>query len=95
MYLLILFIFLLVCFGLLFFFLRRYYQQRLEREIFRAQKSDQLKSVFLDNASHTLRTPLNAILGYANLILEEKDENMNPAQVKEMARAISRITQSN
>ncbi len=93
MYLLILFIFLLVCFGLLFFFLRRYYQQRLEREIFRAQKSDQLKSVFLDNASHTLRTPLNAILGYANLILEEKDENMNPAQVKEMASHIKNHTE--
>lgn len=90
---LILFFLLLVCFGVFFFFLHRYYQQRLEREIFRAQKSDQLKSVFLDNASHTLRTPLNAILGYANLILEEKDADMNPAQVKEMASHIKSHTE--
>ena len=91
--LLILVILLLICVGVLFYFLRSHYEERLEREIFRAQKSEQLKSVFLDNASHTLRTPLNAILGYSNLILEEKDENMNPAQVKEMAHHIKDHTE--
>ena len=73
---LLLIILLLVIFGLSFFYIRRYYEQRLEREVFRAQKSEQLKSVFLDNASQTLRTPLSAILGYTNLILEEKEENV-------------------
>ena len=82
---LIVIILLLIGFGISFYFLRRYYEQRLEKEIFRAQKSEQLKSVFLDNASHTLRTPLNAILGYSNLILEEKDDKMDVVQVKEMA----------
>jgi len=79
---------LLIVFGVSFYLLRRYYEQRLEREVKRAQKSEQLKSVFLDNASHTLRTPLNAILGYSNLILEERDSSMNPVHVKEMATHI-------
>jgi K+-sensing histidine kinase KdpD len=86
-------ILLLIGFGILFYFIYRYYEQRLRREILRAQKSEQLKSVFLDNASHTLRTPLNAIMGYSNLILEEKDESMNAAQVKEMASHIKNHTE--
>lgn len=90
---LLLIILLLVIFGLSFFYIRRYYEQRLEREVFRAQKSEQLKSVFLDNASQTLRTPLSAILGYTNLILEEKEENMNSAQIKEMASHIKNHTE--
>jgi K+-sensing histidine kinase KdpD len=90
---LIVIVVLLIGFGISFYFLRRYYEQRLEREIFRAQKSEQLKSVFLDNASHTLRTPLNAILGYSNLILEEKDDNMDAAQVKEMTNHIKTHTE--
>ena len=90
---LLLIILLLVVFGISFFYIRRYYEQRLEREVFRAQKSEQLKSVFLDNASQTLRTPLSAILGYTNLILEEKEENMNSAQIKEMASHIKNHTE--
>jgi signal transduction histidine kinase len=58
-----------------------------------AQKSERLKSVFLDNASHTLRTPLNAILGYSNMILEEKNETMDPVQVKQMAGHIQQSSQ--
>jgi K+-sensing histidine kinase KdpD len=84
---------LLIAFGISFYFLRSYYEQRLEREIFRAQKSEQLKSVFLDNATHSLRTPLNAILGYSNLILEEQDDHMDAAQVKEMANHIKAHTE--
>jgi K+-sensing histidine kinase KdpD len=63
----------------------------LKREVYRAQKSEQLKSVFLDNASRTLRTPLKAILGYSTLLLE--DENIQPEQVKEMAIHINNNTQ--
>ena len=63
----------------------RHYMQLLKKEVKRAQQSEQLKSVFIENVSRTLRTPLNAILGYSNMILEEKDESMQPAMVKEMA----------
>lgn len=79
---------LLVGFGIAFFFCRRHYEQLLKKEVKRAQKSEQLKSAFIENVSHTLRTPLNAILGYSNMMLEEPDELMQPAQVKEMAANI-------
>lgn len=84
---------LLFGFGLSIFFLHRYYMRRLKREIRRAQKSEQLKSVFIDNISRSLRSPLNAVLGYSNLILEEKDESMQPAYVKELATKINNNTQ--
>ncbi len=79
----------LLGFSIAFFCLYRYYLRRLKREVRRAQKSEQLKSVFIDNACHTLRAPLNAIVGYSNLILEEKDENMQPAEVKKLASSIN------
>ena len=84
---------LLIGFGVALFFIHRYYDQRLRREVNLAQKSERLKSVFLDNASHTLRTPLNAILGYSNMILEEKNETMDAFQVKQMASHIQQSSQ--
>jgi len=84
---------LLIGFGVAFFYTHRYYDRRLRREVNLAQKSERLKSVFLDNASHTLRTPLNAILGYSNMILEEKNETMDPVQVKQMAGHIQQSSQ--
>ena len=83
----------LLGFSMAFFFFHRYYKSRLEKELKRAQKSEQLKSAFLANISHALRTPLNAILGYSNLILDEKDENLHPTQVKEMASQINKNSQ--
>lgn len=80
---------LLIVFCIGFFFVYVHYRKLLKNAIRRAQKSEQLKSVFIDNASHTLRSPLNAILGYSNMILEEKDESIQPAQVKELAKNIS------
>ena len=49
--------------------------------------------MFIDNISRSLRSPLNAVLGYSNLILEEKDESMQPAYVKELATKINNNTQ--
>lgn len=83
-------ILLLIGFGIVVYLVRSHYEQRLKKEVYTAQKSEQLKSVFLDNASHALRTPLNAILGYSNLILEEKDDAMDAIQVKQMAAHINK-----
>lgn len=80
---------LLICFGICFFFFRRYYLGLLKKETKRAQKSEQLKSVFIENVSHSLRTPLSAISGYCNMILDEKDEEIEPTQVREMVTRIS------
>ena len=84
---------LLIGFAVALFFIHRYYNQQLKREVNRAQKSERLKSVFLDNASQTLRAPLNAILGYSNMILEEKNETMDALQVKQMAGHIQQSSQ--
>ena len=76
-----------------FFFIHRRYERKLKNEVTRAQKSERLKSVFLENISRTLRTPLNAILGYTNMILEDEDGTMKPAQVKELATNIHQDTE--
>lgn len=81
---------LLLAFSIALLLFHRHYQIRLKREVRRAQRSEQLKSVFLANISHALRTPLNAIIGFSNLIIEEKDENLRPEQVKEMAAHITK-----
>lgn len=51
-----------------------------------AEKSDRLKTSFLQNMSHEIRTPLNGILGFAGLISEE--ENDLPT-IKEYANIIA------
>ncbi|HEY1646720.1 MAG TPA: ATP-binding protein [Terracidiphilus sp.] len=44
-----------------------------------AESANRAKSMFLANMSHELRTPLNAILGYAQLLLRER--NLTQMQV--------------
>lgn len=82
-------VFLLIAFGICLFLIHRHYVNLMDVAIKRAQKSEQLKSVFIDNISRTLRSPLNAIAGFCNMILEEKDDNMQPAQVRKMVSDIS------
>ena len=76
-------IILLIAFGICLVLVRRHYTKLLDVANRRAQKSQQLKSVFIDNISRTLRSPLQVIEGFCNMILDEKDENMQPAQVRE------------
>ena len=88
--LLIIIVVLLVGAGVGFFFFRRHWQQQLKMAMRRAQKSEQLKAVFIDNACHTLRTPLNAISGYSTMILETPDTMMQPDHVRELAGNIEK-----
>ncbi len=39
----------------------------------RAQESDRLKTVFLNNLSHEIRTPMNGILGFISLLLDSEN----------------------
>ena len=82
-------IILLIAFGICLVLVRRHYTKLLDVANKRAQKSQQLKSVFIDNISRTLRSPLQVIEGFCNMILDEKDENMQPAQVRESMLNIS------
>ncbi len=80
---------LLVAFGICLLFVQRHYIKLLDAATKRAQKSEQLKSVFIENISRTLRLPLNTINGSCNTILEEKDDKMLPVQVRKEVTKIS------
>jgi signal transduction histidine kinase/CheY-like chemotaxis protein len=55
-----------------------------------ASEANAAKSKFLANMSHELRTPLNGILGYADLLLEEAEDDGN----ERMATDLTKISQS-
>ena len=86
------FVLLLLALGIWFLIVRRRYEKELDVALHRAQQSDKIKSVFIDNISRTLRAPLNAINDTCNTILEEKDENLKPAKTREMVSKISDST---
>lgn len=48
-------------------------KKKLRKEMERAQKSEQLKTIFLSNVSHALRTPLNAIIGFSDVLMTDAD----------------------
>ena len=68
--------------------LQRRNSVRLRQEMQRAQKSEQLKTVFLANVSHALRTPLNAIIGFSSLMMQADDDDIPPAERQEMSTHI-------
>ena len=52
---------LLLAFGISVVLIRRHYMKLLDSALKRAQKSERLKSVFIDNISRTLHAPLKVI----------------------------------
>lgn len=78
--------------GVWMFIVHRRDARKMDLAMKRAQKSEQLKSVFIDNISRTLRVPLTAINGYCDLLLEENGENKLSAQTKELVNNISKDT---
>ena len=53
-------------------------EEALRQEKIKAEKANEVKSIFLFNMSHDIRTPMNAILGYSQLM---KKELTNPKLV--------------
>jgi signal transduction histidine kinase len=44
--------------------------EELEKALIKSEKSDRLKTAFLNNINHEIRTPLNGIVGFASLIVQ-------------------------
>ena len=78
--------------GVWMFIVHRRDARKMDLALKRAQKSEQLKSVFIDTISRTLRVPLTAINGYCDMLLEENGEDKLSAQTKELVNNISKDT---
>lgn len=57
-------------------------RKELESKAAALEKSNTFKSEFLTKISHELRTPLNGVLLLSNLLIENKDENLNQRQIQ-------------
>ncbi|MBK8422564.1 MAG: CHASE domain-containing protein [Elusimicrobia bacterium] len=57
---------------------QKYLEAALRQAKNEADAANKAKSVFLAQMSHELRTPLNSVIGFANLLLKNKKENLGP-----------------
>lgn len=62
--------------------LQRRYKKEILRAMEKANESDRIKSIFLENVSHEIRTPLNSIVGFSDVLLEEIPESRTKQFVK-------------
>ena len=64
-------------------------RRRILREVERARRSEQLKTIFLSNVSHALRTPLNAIIGFSEVMGQSGDGALSRDEQQQMLALIN------
>ena len=63
---------------------------RLVRANVELQRADEMEKRFLANMSHELRTPLSAILGFAELLIDEREGRFGPERRRTFLETIHR-----
>ena len=58
----------------------------------KAEEANRLKSNFLANMSHEVRTPLNAIVGFASLLIEQRND-LSDEDFREISKLINQNTE--
>lgn len=64
-------------------------EQRVSERTAAAESANQSKSNFLTNVSHELRTPLNSVIGFTNLLLKNKANNLRADDLAYLERVLS------
>jgi signal transduction histidine kinase len=64
-------------------------RQRIEQQNLQLIEAARLKSQFLATMSHELRTPMNAILGFAQVLLRQRNAKLTAAQADMMERIMN------
>ncbi len=64
-------------------------EEALRRAKQEAEEGNQAKSQFMANMSHELRTPLNSVIGFANILLKDKDERLEASQREFLERILA------
>jgi signal transduction histidine kinase len=75
---------LLIVIGFMYraIFLQKRYREQIMLAMRKANESDMLKSIFLENVSHEMRTPLNSIVGFSDILLELEENKKTLEYVK-------------
>jgi signal transduction histidine kinase/CheY-like chemotaxis protein len=61
-------------------------EQRVVERTREAVEANRAKSEFLANMSHELRTPLNSVIGFANILLKNKDKHLHADEMTFLER---------
>lgn len=70
-------ILLITCASLIYIaYTRQRHNKQLKKAKEKSEESDRLKSSFLANINHEIRTPLNAIIGFSEILIDEKEEDL-------------------
>ena len=64
-------------------------RKKILHEMLRAQQSEELKDIFLNNLSHALRTPLNAIIGFSDLLMSMSKNDIPEEEYQHLLELIN------